>query len=787
MRAMSFRNCVVAMAMAVAFGGCGGGDDDDDDVDASGDAALVGLTASVGVLDPAFDPDVTEYDLDLVLAEDALAFMPTADGGVITVDDDRVDSGDSSASLAVEPGSRDVAIVVSGGGGATTTYTIHVHRGVDALADLVPSPGALSEAFDPANTAYAVGLARSSATVSLAPTLLIPSRATVLVDGETVASGTASQAIDLLEGDNAVAVQVVSQTRPAQSYTVAVGRGADALAALALSYAGGAITNALAPAFDPDTSTYAVSVGLWLSAIQVTATPLGSGGTISIFGGATAPAVESNAVPLNLGLTSIPIVLDSSDGGLQTYTLNVTRAATALEQAYAKASNTEAGDNFGQAVALWGDTLAVGAFHEASAATGIDGDESDNSAVESGAVYVFARVGESWAQQAYIKPANTGAGDNFGSQLALWGDTLAVVARREDGSATGINGSVDDDASNSGAVYVFTRDGTAWSQQAYIKASNSEVDDNFATSIALWGDTLAVGCDGEDSSSPGIDGDQDDNSMSSAGAAYVFVRSGTSWSQQAYIKPSHPGVEHYFGRSVALWGDTLAVGAVGEDSASAGIDGDPANDDAPNAGSVTVFTRTGSTWSQQAYLKASHPDIDDTFGRAVALWGDTLAVSADNEDSGVAGDPTDNSMLNTGAIYIFTRAGGVWSQQAYLKASFLDEEDSLGRGLSLWGDTLVSGSTTDDSATTGINGDPTNDDALSSGAAHLFRRSGTTWSAEAYLKASNTGAFDFNARSVALWGDTIVLTAPNEDGAAVGINGVQDEGASDSGAAYVFR
>lgn len=204
-----------------------------------------------------------------------------------------------------------------------------------------------------------------------------------------------------------------------------------------------------------------------------------------------------------------------------------------FEQAYIKASNTDSGDNFGYPVALDGDTLAVGASLEDSNATGINGDQADESSVNSGAVYVFTRSGTIWTQQAYIKASNTGANDNFGYSIALSGNTLAVSAWEEDSNAIGMNGNqANESSTDSGAVYVFTRSGTTWAQQAYIKASNSDFDDNFGQSVALSGDTLAVSAYGEDSNATGVNGSQSDNSLAGSGAVYLFTRSGTTWTQR---------------------------------------------------------------------------------------------------------------------------------------------------------------------------------------------------------------------------------------------------------------
>ena len=203
-------------------------------------------------------------------------------------------------------------------------------------------------------------------------------------------------------------------------------------------------------------------------------------------------------------------------------------------------------------------------------------------------------------------------------------------------------------------------------QVAYIKASNAKMGDHFGNggtleghAVALSGDgnTLAVGAPYESSSAKGINGNQTDTSLYSAGAVYVFVRTNNAWSQQAYIKASNPGQSDHFGFVVSLSqnGNTLAVSAPGEKSAAKGINGDQSDDSIPNAGAVYVFTRTGANWSQQAYVKASNAEADDHFGWTVALSSDGNAVlaGAPHEDGGsthVNGNQADNSVGNSGAV-----------------------------------------------------------------------------------------------------------------------------------------
>ncbi|MEZ5978865.1 MAG: FG-GAP repeat protein [Planctomycetota bacterium] len=167
----------------------------------------------------------------------------------------------------------------------------------------------------------------------------------------------------------------------------------------------------------------------------------------------------------------------------------------------------------------------------------------------------------------------------------------------------------------------------------YFKASAPDANDFFGYRVAMSGDTLVVGAQAESSSATGVDGDRSDDGAAGSGAAYVFVRSGTTWAQQAYLKASNTDVFDRFGYAVAISGDTVVVGAPNEDSAATGVDGDQSDDSAASAGAVYVFVRSGSVWSQQAYLKASNTDASDRFGQVVAIDGDTLVVGAPFERS----------------------------------------------------------------------------------------------------------------------------------------------------------
>jgi len=406
------------------------------------------------------------------------------------------------------------------------------------------------------------------------------------------------------------------------------------------------------------------------------------------------------------------------------------------------------------------------------------------------------------SQQAYLKASNTEAFDFFGA-VAVSGDTLVVGASSEDSNATGVNGNqLDNKGTNSGAVYVFVRQGDSWTQQAYLKASNTGLEDLFGFAVALSGDTLVVGAVQEDSASRGVNGDQSGNTGTNSGAVYVFERTGTNWVQQAYLKLSNTEFGEAFGRSVAISGDTIVVGARIESSAASGVNGDQFNNDMPAAGAAYVFVRTGTNWSQQAYLKASNPDINDLFGNSVAVSGDTIAVGAVFEDSnatGVNGNQSNNSMTNSGAVYIFVRSGTNWAQEAYLKASNPGSTnyssssfvtgDEFGYSLNLYGNMLVVGARNESSNASGVNGNESDNSLRSAGAAYVFVRAGSSWAQQAYLKPSNTRNIQNFGEAVAAVTENQVLIGAGSDWSnATGVNGNQDDtSAVQSGAAYLFN
>jgi len=464
---------------------------------------------------------------------------------------------------------------------------------------------------------------------------------------------------------------------------------------------------------------------------------------------------------------------------------------------YFKASNTEDIDGFGFSVAMSGDgwTLAVGAPYESSGATGAwhpfdsgyDSVQQDNSALDSGAVYVFRYTDGLWEQQAYIKAWNAEASDEFGGAIALSydGNTIAVGAIGEDGN--GADGESDNSVPDSGAVYLYTRTGDTWEPEYYAKASNPGEGDVFGWALALSddGQMFAASSPGEDS-----DGDPNNDLVDDSGAVYVFDRGAIDWYQQAYLKPSVIDNFDGFGYSLDLSDDaaTLAVGYLNEDSAGA----DPADNSAPESGAVVVFSRAGTQWFLMEFLKASNADENDYFGASVSLSGDggTLVVGAPGED-GNGLNESSNSISDSGAVYVFWESGGTWIQTNYVKAPNAGALDEFGGAVSLSGDgySLAVGAGLEDSGAIGIEGDSSDDSAEDSGAVYLFVRSGDIFFPYSYIKASNTDAFDHFGYALDLsWdGLTLAAGAPDEGSSATGIAGdAADNSAPFSGAIYMY-
>lgn len=344
-----------------------------------------------------------------------------------------------------------------------------------------------------------------------------------------------------------------------------------------------------------------------------------------------------------------------------------------VQQAKLIARDGASGDLFGFEVAISNSTAIVGAFNKGPGGAG--------------AAYAFGRSGTSWSQQAELTASDGVASDQFGNSVAIAGSTAVIGAYRKDSGA--------------GAAYIFVHSGTTWTQQAELTASDRAAGDGFGASVAISGSTVVVGA----------------TYHSQAGAAYVFVRSGTTWTQQAELSASDGVANDNFGLSVGISGSTAVVGARFNNSTT---------------GAAYVFGRSGSVWSQLAKLTASDGAANDYFGISVAISGTTLVVGAYGKTS------------FTGAAYTFTGSGASWSQRAKLMASDGAANDDFGISVAISGSVAVVGSP---------------GKAASTGAAYVFVRSGTAWSQLAKLTASDGAPNDQFGTSVGASGTSGIVGA----------------------------
>ena len=343
---------------------------------------------------------------------------------------------------------------------------------------------------------------------------------------------------------------------------------------------------------------------------------------------------------------------------------------------------------------------------------------------------VFSGDWSATTQQAKIQASDKLAADLFGVDVSISGDgTTAILG------AWG----VDTGGSSAGAAYIFTKSGSTWTQQAKIQASDKEANDRFGyqVSISNDGNTAIISAYLEDTGGGG------------AGAVYIFTRSGSTWTQQAKIQASDKQASDRFGTSVSIAddGNTAIVGAGNEDTS------------AVNAGAVYIFTRSGSTWTQQAKIQASDPQAEDKFGNSsfISGDGDTVIVGAEGEDTGGT---------SAGAAYIFTRSGSTWTQQAKIQSDDIQASDIFGWSVSISGDgnTAIVGARAEDTT------------ASNAGAAYIFTRSGSTWSQQAKIQASDKQGGDRFGLPVSI---------ADEGSAIVGAY-LEDTGGTNAGSAYIF-
>ncbi|MFZ5818263.1 MAG: BspA family leucine-rich repeat surface protein [Chloroflexota bacterium] len=368
---------------------------------------------------------------------------------------------------------------------------------------------------------------------------------------------------------------------------------------------------------DDTNARYPVTIDPWIQQQQLTAS---DGTHEDYFGWSIAM----------LGDTLL-VGMYGDDGGKGSAYVFTRSGATWNQQAKLTASDGAAGDRFGGSVAISGDTAIIGA--------NLDDDKGTNS----GSAYVYTRSGSTWSQQQKLTASDGTPASNFGYSVAISGDTAIVGVVNE--------------AGGQGSAYVYTRSGSTWSQQQKLTASDGASDDNFGGSVVVSStQNVAI-----------IGASYDDDKGANSGSAYVYTRSGSAWSQQQKLTPSDGAADDKFGSSVAMSGDTAVIGAAFDD------------DKGTNSGSAYVYTYSGSAWSQQQKLTASDGAGFDNFGGSVAVSGNTAVVGAYWHDT------------FTGSAYVYTRSGSTWSQQQKLTASDGAMDDCFGSSVAVSTDTVIVG------------------------------------------------------------------------------------------------
>ena len=378
-----------------------------------------------------------------------------------------------------------------------------------------------------------------------------------------------------------------------------------------------------------------------------------------------------------------------------------------VENAKLSDGETASEDQFGVSVAISRNFAISGA------------QQDDDIAPNAGAAYIFERAGALWLQRAKLTTDDAKAGDLFGNAVAMDGQTVLVGAP-----------GVDDAGPEAGAVYVFVQVGDEWIQQARLIGADIGIFDRFGSAVAVHENTAIVGTHGK--GEVGAD----------SGAAYVFVRNGAAWTQQAKLTHRDAVPGDLFGFTVSVYGDNVLIGAHRSDAAG------------PDSGAAYLFTRNGGTWTQDIQFIPNDIGIGDEFGYAVNLTKGAAIIGAPKED---------RSFDDIGAAYVFVETRDSWVQQAKLGASDGETGDEFGSAVAIHEDTAIVGAWKDNHPLA----DPDGDSAaqLDKGSAYSFLRDGLSWVEKRRIEASGTTRSDLFGASVAIKGAFAIVGASGSDNA----------------------
>ena len=513
----------------------------------------------------------------------------------------------------------------------------------------------------------------------------------------------------------------------------------------------------LSPGFTQGQTNYDISVSNSISSMTLTPTAFDSNASILV-DGSVVPSGDTS-VPVNLEVGANEIVIQVTavgDVSMTSYTLTVTRDAP-----------LSTNDS------LSGLSLSTGSispsFNSLTLAYTASVDFTTSSTV--------------------ITPTATdgGATITVAGNITTSGSSSSPVNLLEGENIININVLAEDGVTTQSYVITVTRQAAAiFAQKAYIKASNPDTGDSFGSAVAMDGNTIVVGAMHEGSNSTVINAGETDNSLTNAGAVYVFIKTNGVWSQQAYLKPDDMADQDWFGNAVDISGDTIAVGAFWSDKAGSSGTND-------TTGAAYVFTRTAGVWTQQQKLIPVYRINNtggDYFGGSVSLEGDTLAIGASGDDNASA-DRVGLINQSSGAVYVFKRNTGVWSLEQFLKASYIKNFVHFGGTVSLSGESLAVGAAGDMNGASGIN-PPIEGAAWQSGAVYVFTRLNNSWTQQVYIKPQDSGTTPYDGlyarqnyfgASISLNGDMLAVGSPGQDR---NTNGVDDGLSDDSGAVYMF-
>jgi FG-GAP repeat/Secretion system C-terminal sorting domain len=401
-------------------------------------------------------------------------------------------------------------------------------------------------------------------------------------------------------------------------------------------------------------------------------------------------------------------------------------------------SDKTLGDTFGCDVSISGNYAIVGASGEDEDANG------SNTLSNAGSAYIFFFNGSEWVEQQKIVASDREADDNFGFKVDISGDYAIVGAFRE--------------ASSAGAAYIFVRNGSTWSEQQKIVASDRTAGDRFAYSLDIDGDYAIVGAYLEDDNVAGAD------TKSNAGSAYIFYRSGVTWTQQQKILAGDRAIDDYFGFSVSISGDYSIVGAYREDEDASGLN------TLSNSGSAYIFIRSGVTWTQQQKIVAGDRAGNENFAYSVAISGPDVIVGAYNDNKDENGS---NPITSAGSAFIFVRSGTTWTQQQKIVAFDRASYDNYGGVVSISGDYSVVGSFY---SSLDANGENYMEMA---GAAYVYSRFGSNWTLDEKLADPDRADYTYYGTGAVISGNTLIIGSPyalGNFGTAFLLNRIADEG-----------